>query len=180
MDLIDECALLGAAILSAQKFEFSLYGIVSHLSHLPEAQKEKRFRDLTPEKFLRGNTEDLKVTLGQLEKNFGERLFISTNELEEFIRDRNLIAHNYWRLTKSNIKEGEKLANPEVFLKEFLSRCDQWTSITKGLLYLLIEASAKNEERLSDVNFSEQQFNDIKSYYAHIASRHISQPEKSA
>lgn len=62
MDLIDECALLGAAILSAQKLEFTLYGIVAHLSHLPEAQKEKRFRDLTPERFLRGNIEDLRAS----------------------------------------------------------------------------------------------------------------------
>lgn len=180
MDLIDECALLGASILSAQKLEFALYGIVSHLSHLPEAQKEKRFRDLTPEKFLRGNIEDLKATFGQLETAFGEKLLISTSELKEFISDRNLITHNYWRLTKSNIKDGERLSDPEVFLKGFLGRCDQWASIIRGLLYVLMEAAAKKEERLSEINFSEQQQNDIKAYYAHTAIRHISQTGKPA
>jgi len=81
MNQIEEsAALLGAAMLSAQKLEFALYGIVSYLSHTPEAQKEKRFRDLTPEKFLRGNVEDLKATLGQLETAFGEKLLISTDD----------------------------------------------------------------------------------------------------
>ena len=92
MDLIDECALIGAAILSAQKLEFALYGIVSHLSDL---QGDKRFRDLTPEKFLLGNINDLKVTFGQLEAAFGEKLLISSKDLKDFIKDRNLIAHNY-------------------------------------------------------------------------------------
>ena len=178
MDLIDECALLGASILSAQKLEFALYGIISHLSHLPEAQKEKRFRDLTPEKFLRGNTEDLKATFGQLETAFGEKLFISTDELKKFISDRNLIAHNYWRLVKSNTKDGERLSDPELFLQGFLVRCDQWASVIRGLLYVLMEAAAEKEGRLSEINFSEQQKNDIKAYYAHIAIRYVSQKEK--
>lgn len=180
MDLIDECALLGAAILSAQKLDFALYGIVSHLSHLPEAQKEKRFRNLTPEKFLRGNAEDLRATFGQLETAFVEKLLISTDELKKFISDRNLIAHNYWRLTKSNVKDGDRLSDPEAFLKEFLVRCDQWAGIIRGLLYVLMEAAAEKESRLSEINFNEQQQKDIKTYCAHIAIRHISQAGKPA
>jgi hypothetical protein len=178
MDLIDECALLGASLLSAQKFEFALYGIISHLSHLPEAQKEKRFRDLTPEKFLRGNVEDLKATLGQLEVAFGSRLLISTDELKAFINDRNLIAHNYWRLTKSKIRESEKLADPESFLRGFLERCDQWASIIRGLLYVFMEAAARKENRLSELSFNEQQISDIKAYYAHAAKHLDSQATK--
>lgn len=171
MDLINECARIGAAILSVQKFEFAIYGIVSHLCHLPEAQKDKRFRDLTPEKFLRGNTEDLRVTLGQLENAFGKKLLISTNELTDFIRDRNLIAHNYWRLTKTNIKEGEKLSDPEEFLMDFLVRCNQWTSIVNGLLCLLIKVSATKEDRLQEINFNEQQVSDITAYYDHVSTQ---------
>jgi hypothetical protein len=171
MDIIDECALLGASLLAAQKFEFALYGIVSHLSHLPEAKKEKRFRELTPEKFLRGSSSDLKATLGQLETVFGEVLLLSTNELKIFIRDRNLIAHDYWRLTKSNINGGETLENPDVFLKTFLSQCDNWTSITRGLLYSLMKAAAEKENRLSEINFNEQQNNDILTYYDHVAQK---------
>ncbi|HEY8095850.1 MAG TPA: hypothetical protein VIE65_07100 [Methylobacter sp.] len=175
MDLIDECTLLGASLLAAQKFEFALYGIVSHLSHLPEAQKEKRFRDLTPEKFLHGNIEDLKATLGQLETAFGQKLLISTEELKVFIRHRNLIAHNYWRLTKPDIKNSEKLDDPELFLRRFLESCDKWAAISRGLLYVLIEAAAQKENRLSEINFSEQQRIDVADYYAHAAKQSINE-----
>ncbi len=173
MELIDECALLGAAILSAQKLEFALYGIVAHLSHLPEAQKEKRFRDLTPEKFLRGNVDDLKATLGQLETAFSEKLLISTSDLKDFVRDRNLIAHNYWRLTKSNINGGEKLTDPEAFLRRFLARCDQWASIVRGLLWVLMRATAEKEGRLSELNFNEQQMSDIAAYDAQSSASYV-------
>jgi len=169
MDIIDECALLGASLLAAQKFEFALYGIISHLSHLPEAQKEKRFRELTPEKFLRGSPEDLKATLGQLETAFGDKLLLSTDELRGFIRDRNLIAHNYWRLTRSNIKDAEKLENPNSFLRSFLERCEHWTTITRGLLYVFMKASAEKQNRTSEINFNEQQESDIAAYYGHVA-----------
>ena len=178
MDLIDECVLLGAAILSAQKLEFALYGIVSHLSHLPEAQKEKRFRDLTPEKFLHGNIEDLKVTLGQLETAFGEKLLISTNELKDFIKDRNIIAHSYWRLVKSNINDNDNLADPEAFLRGFITRCDQWVSIVSGLLYVFMKTAAEKEGRLSEIDFNEQQLNDITAYYAHASVSLVAQAGK--
>lgn len=171
MDIIDECTLLGASLLAAQKFEFALYGIVSHLSHLPEAKKEKRFRELTPEKFLHGNVEDLKVTLGQLETAFGKRLLISTEELKNFVSDRNLVAHNYWRLTKANIENSERLENPELFLRSFLEQCNKWTVIVKGLLWSLMKAAAEKEDRLSEVNFDEQQQTEIAAYSAHAANR---------
>ncbi len=173
MDLIDEFALIGGAILSAQRLEFALYGIVSHLSHLPEVQKDKRFRDLIPEKFLRGDVDDLKATFGQLETIVGERLLISTDELKKLIKDRNLIAHNYWRLTKANIKDGEKLSNPEDFLKDFLARCDMWERIFRGFLYIFMMETAKKFGRESEINFSEQQKKDIQDYYALAAIRLI-------
>lgn len=176
MDLLDEYVLIGAAILSAQKLEFALYGIVSHLSHLPEAQKEKRFRDLTPENFLRGNVEDLKATFGQLEAAFGKKLLISTSELKDFIRDRNLIAHNYWRLTKSNIKGGERLSDPELFLRSFLERCDQWTSVFGGLLDVIVIAAAEKEGRLSEIAFTEKQQSNIKAYYAYVHGNSVVLP----
>ena len=169
---IDECILLGGSLLAVQKFEFALYGIISHLPHLPEAQKEKRFRELTPEKFLRGDPEDLKATLGQLETAFGEKLLLSTTELKSLIKDRNLIAHNYWRLTKSNIKSAEKLESPLVFLKTFIERCEYWTTIIRGLLWILMKASAEKENRISEVNFTESQEIEILAYYAH-AAKHL-------
>lgn len=172
MDRVEEWTLLGASLIAAQKVEFVLYGIVSHVTHLPEGQKDKRFRNLTPEKFLRGSRNDLKATLGQLEATFGQRLLLSTDELTKFIQDRNLIAHNYWRLTRSKVKEAEKLENPEAFLRDFLERCEKWETVGKGLLYVLMEAAAKKENRLSEINFNEQQKREVAAYNAH-AAKHL-------
>lgn len=155
-------------MLGAQKLEFSLYGVVAHLSHLNEAQKEKRFRELTPEKFLRGSSDDLKATFGQIEKVFGKRLLISNNELTKFIEDRNLIAHNYWRLTKSKINGSQQLNNPEEFLRNFISRCSYWQHVFNGLIYKLMEATAEKENRLNEINFNDQQRRDIEAYLTHV------------
>lgn len=160
--------LLGASLLGAQKLEFALYGVVAHLSHLDEAQKEKRFRELTPEKFLRGSVEDLKITFGQLEKVFGKKLLISNDELTKFIKDRNLIAHNYWRLTKAEVRGSEKLGNPEAFLKEFISACDCWQKIFNGMLFMLMEAAAKKENRMDEISFTDSQRKDIDTYLQHV------------
>ncbi|MEO0012938.1 MAG: hypothetical protein RLZZ535_1327 [Cyanobacteriota bacterium] len=170
MNSVDEYILLGAAIISAQKLEFALYGIVSHLSHLPEARKEKRFRELTPEEFLRGDMEDLKATLGQISTAFGDTLLMSNEELNQFIKDRNLIAHNYWRLTKTSIRNADKLNDPEAFLKKFITNSDQWTAIVRGLLYKLMEAAAEKEGRTSEISFNEQQIADIATYSAHASA----------
>lgn len=174
----EECALVGAAVLSAQKFEFALYGIVSHLSHLSEAKNEKRFRNLTPEGFLRGNAEEFKATLGQLARGFGDKLLLNTRELEKFVDDRNLIAHNYWRLTKSNIAGSEKLADPEGFLRNFLVRCDRWASIARGLVCLLMQGAADKEGRGSEINFDEQQLVDITAYRNHVAAHFLPMESK--
>ena len=170
MEPFEECALLGGAMLSVQKLEFAFYGIVSFLSHLPEAKKDKRFRNLTLETFLRGNTKDLNATLGQLEAAFGEKLLISGTEFKGFIKDRNLIAHDYWRLTKSNIRDSERLANPEAFLREFLLRCERWTRIFNGLLWILMKGVATKERRLTEIEFTESQLNDIEAYYTYACS----------
>ena len=107
-EVIQECALVGAAIIAAQRVEFLLYGVISHLAGLPEHQNS-RFRTLDPEKFLRGDAKDLKATLGQLVEWFGDKLLLTTEDLDKFVKDRNLIAHNYFRLTKARIKGGDAL-----------------------------------------------------------------------
>ncbi|MFS6536538.1 hypothetical protein V6D52_04450 [Idiomarina loihiensis] len=168
MDPLEECTLLGASLLGAQKLEFALYGVVAHLSHLDEAQKEKRFRELTPEKFLRGSVEDLKITFGQLEKVFGKKLLISNDELIKFIKDRNLIAHNYWRLTKADVKGSEQLNDPETFLKDFVSMCSYWQKVFNGMVFMLMEAAAKKENRTDEVSFTDNQKKDIEAYLKHV------------
>ncbi len=175
MNSSDEYLLLGTALLSAQRLEFALYGIVSHLSHLPEARKEKRFRELTPEKFLRGDVDDLKATFGQILTTFGDTLLIRNEDLNQFIDNRNLIVHNYWRLTQTSIRGTEKLNDPEGFLKKFISDSDKWTTIIKGLLYKLIEAAAEKEGRSSEITFNEQQLTDINNYLNHASANLIIQ-----
>ena len=170
MDDIEECTLLGFSLLEAQKLEFALYGLVSYLSHTKEAKKEKRFRELTPEKFLRGPVEELKITLGQLETAFGKKLLLSNGELKEFIKNRNLIAHNYWRLTKANIKDGERLDNPKDFLINFIDKCAYWQSVTHGLLWMFMKAFAKKENKLDQLNFTEKQEQEMTAYLKHVKS----------
>ena len=170
MDITTECSLLGACLIAVQKVEFNLYGIAAHLSHLPEA-KEKRFRELTPEKFLRGDPNDLKATLGQIEKVFGEKLSISTDELTTFIEQRNLIAHNYYRLTRKSIKGAQQLPNPEEFLRSFLSQCGYWEKVMFGLLSLMLVAAAQKENRENEVQLSEGQVSAIEAYRSHSENR---------
>ena len=138
---VSEYALVGMAIIGAQRVEFLLYGLGSHLVYLPE-YRGKRFRDLDPESFLRGDPKELKETLGGLVKAFGERLLVNEDEIGQFVDHRNLIAHNYWRLTKANLKGGNRLENPEEFLLRFIEQCTHWEKVLKGLLTLTRQEQA--------------------------------------
>ena len=59
----NEMILLSLATLGAQKFEFALYGMTSHLK-----ATDGRFKGLIPEEFLRGDGTKTKATLGILAK----------------------------------------------------------------------------------------------------------------
>ena len=141
MGTMSEFALVGMAIIGAQRVEFLLYGLGSHLVHLPE-YSGKRFRDLEPEMFLRGDTDDLKETLGGLVQAFGDNLLLNKEDISRFVDHRNLIAHNYWRLTKANLKGGNRLENPEEFLVQFIDQCVHWEKVLKGLLTLARQEKA--------------------------------------
>ena len=169
MDLFDEAALVGGCLLCAQKLEFTLYGIVSHLSHLDEAKKEKRFRELTPEAFLRGSVSELKSTFGQIEKVFGNKLMLSSKELDSFLENRNTLVHNYWRLTHTNIRDGESLSNPKDFLNKFLQDAKNLEQIFNGLLWVLEDAFAKKEGRLDEIEKTQGKELQKQSYYEYVA-----------
>ena len=113
-EVLGGCATVGAAILAAQRIEFLLYGIIAHIK--PELkERDKRFRHLTAESFLRGDVSDLRATLGQLAKVYGTEFLLSADDLEAFVKNRNLIVHDYWRLTKGRIRDGQTLENPMAF-----------------------------------------------------------------
>lgn len=163
-----EMALLGTAVLVAQKFEFAFYGIVAHLSHLPEAQQEKRFRDLKPEAFLRGEPSDLKATLGQLATRFGKPLLLASNELDQLVVDRNLIAHNYWREFHTDIRSVGRRRDAEQFLTRFISRAEHLLKVISGLLTRLRIEAAVKEGREGEVTFSEDDLANMVLHLGHI------------
>ena len=75
----DTLTLLGLAILQAQRLEFALYGLAAHFSHLPEAQKDQRFANLSAKDFLSADPEKRKrrkATFGQITKTFGDRFLL--------------------------------------------------------------------------------------------------------
>ena len=142
-----EFTLVGMAIIGAQRVEFLLYRLGSHLAYLPD-YRGKRFRELDPEMFLGGNPKNLRETLGGLIQAFGDKLLLDEEEIRQFVEDRNLIAHNYWRLTKANLRGGHRLNNPEEFLVRFIEKCVHWEKVLKGLLALARQeaTTGKGEE----------------------------------
>ena len=153
-EIIWEATLLGLAMLGAQRVEFALYGVVSHLTILTDS-KRKEFRTLTPEKFLRGNGEDCKATLGLLVHESGDRLLLTTEDLEKFVRNRNLIAHDFWRLAHIRIRGGRRLEDPEAFLNQFIEDCLRWDRILQGLIATMRHASAEKLGRV--INISDEE-----------------------
>lgn len=165
---VREMALLGTAVLLAQKFEFALYGIAAHLSHLPEAQQEKRFRELKPEAFLRGDPSDLKATLGQLVARFGKPLLLASNELDQFVADRNLIAHNYWRTFHANIDGVRRRQGAEQFLTRFISLADHLLKVVSGLLTSLRIEAALQEGREGDITLGGDDLANMLLHLGHV------------
>ncbi|WP_367348782.1 hypothetical protein [Sphingobium yanoikuyae] len=169
---VREMTLLGTSLILAQKFEFALYGIVAHLSHIPEAQQEKRFRELTPEAFLRGDPSDLKATLGQLAAKFGKPLLLSSNELDKLVEDRNLIAHNYWRTFHADIDGICRRQDAEPFLTRFISLTEHLLKVISGLLARLRVEAALKEHRETEINLGDDDLVNMLLHFGHV-HRHL-------
>ncbi len=121
----NEHALLGASLLASQKVELALFTVISKLAKaLSKEQQQSLVLDL--DTFLREKPSEQASTLSLYEQTFGEQLPLKTNELNDFIYHRNLVTRGFWRVTGADVKGGEKLANPELYLKEFLAKCEYW------------------------------------------------------
>lgn len=172
-EVLEECATIGAAVLAAQRVEFLLYGLISHVK--PELKRGgKRFEDLTPESFLRADPSNLRATLGQLTKAYGPKFLLSADDLAVFVKNRNLIAHDYWRLTKARIQDGRALENPMPFLQEFLNDCSRWERILQGLLAIMRLSIARRtggEQQLAltqeDLDYMDQYSQHVQSHLVH-------------
>lgn len=138
--------LLGTAIFRAQRVEFLLYGIASHLSHLDVAKTDKVFSKITARDFLSDDpkTERLrKATLGHVYKLFGDKLLISGLPFDLLVKERNFFVHDFFRSLKGNSNDDEYTQR----LKTFIDLVDITEKALKGLLSNFMEASAKKEGR---------------------------------
>ena len=124
-----DLALLGSALIEAQKVEFSLYQVITQLTAEHSCEKEKKVLSITPEAFLKGSPKELELTLSLYEQVFGDKLPLKANEIKDLVSYRNLISNNFWRVTGADVKGGEKLANPNAYLQSFLAKCELWTTI---------------------------------------------------
>ncbi|MFA0058003.1 MULTISPECIES: hypothetical protein [Vibrio] len=123
--ITNEHALLGASLLASQKVELALFSVISKLAKaLSKEQQQSLGLDL--DTFLREKPSEQATTLSHYEQAFGELLPLKANELSDFIYHRNLVTRGFWRVTGADVKGGEKLANPELYLKEFLAKCEYW------------------------------------------------------
>ena len=172
-----EIYLLGAAVYISQRIEFALYGIASHVAHLDVAKKDKHFRELSAEKFLRGDIAEQKATLGRIVNLFGDAFLIKTNELAKFISDRNLIVHNYSRVFVSPPKGVEKRTDGKEFLSIFIHRAERFDKIVRGLLYELMVAAAAKEGRTNELVHNEA-IAEATAVYRKHAARYLTERNK--
>jgi len=124
--LSNEHALLGAALLAAQKVEFSLYTVIAQLVSTDSNVHERQAIELNIDTFLKGNSNELSLILDLYYQVFGSKIPLAKAEVSDFVFNRNLISRNYWRATGADVKCGEKLGNPELYLSEFITKCDVW------------------------------------------------------
>ena len=124
--LSNEHALLGAALLASQKVEFSLYTVIAQLVTTDSNEHERQAIELNADTFLKGNSNDLSLVLDLYYQVFGSKIPLTKAEVSDFVFNRNLISRNYWRATGADVKGGEKLGNPELYLSEFTAKCEAW------------------------------------------------------
>lgn len=177
-DGMREMTLLGYAVFTAHKIEFALYGIISHLSHHPAAQKDKRLRELSGEKFLRGDASELKVTFGQLVNIFGDAVLIASSDLDKFIADRNLITHNYFRHFRTTFAStANRDAAAVEFLSDFLIRGQQFLQVVEGLLLVVLGAFAEKAGRVDELAYTAEGVAKRQAYIDYVARHRVASNE---
>ncbi len=167
-----ELTLLGACVYSVQKFEYGLYGLASHYSHISEAKNNRAFKNLDPEKFLRGDLSDFRATLGQISGTFGNEFHLKSEFLDGFLEKRNLIVHRIWRLTHDR-KDEAPFSDLGEFLQDFLLECEEWIKIFRGLLSLIIEGAWIKSDKQEKFIRSEQDAECVKAFEDFLGAKFI-------
>lgn len=164
----DVFLLLGKGLFHAQRVEFILYGIASHMGHLDEAKKDKRFANITAKDFLSDAPEKRKLrtaTLGGVYKLFGDKLLLSGLPFDLFVQERNFFAHEFFRALSRNPNITEHLKR----LNDFIDLAELTEKALKGLLSELMEASAKKEGREDEFQIQPDDADNRKYYKAFVA-----------
>lgn len=164
----DVFLLLGKGLFHAQRVEFILYGIASHMGHLDEAKKDKRFAKITAKDFLSDAPEKRKLrtaTLGSVYKLFGDKLLLSGLPFDLFVQERNFFAHEFFRALSRNPNMSEHLKR----LNDFIDLAGLTEKALRGLLSELMEASAKKEGREGEFQILQDDEDNRKYYKAFVA-----------
>lgn len=143
---VDEAAMLGAAILEVQKFEFVFYGLAAHV-----ANENDKKRGYSGEAFLRGDLKKFKKTLGLISKNYAEKFLIDNSELEKLIKNRNILCHNYYRMFHTTIKGGEVIENPMRFLTEIFELSNRYSSALLGFIAIVNTNESYSKMELKNI-----------------------------
>lgn len=98
-----------------------IYGLAAHFPQNADKLLKKRLESTTPEEFLRGDVSKLTITLGQLAKGFGPALGLNEAMIEQYIEDRNVVAHSFYRLFHMKIDGAEPRENPVQWLRHFIA-----------------------------------------------------------
>lgn len=128
----DELVLLGAALLSVQRFELALHGLAAHIP------KENN-KNWNGEEFLRGDQSNFKQTLGMLKAVYAKELLLNDEDLDKLVKYRNILCHNYFRMTHAGVKNGNKLDDPIKFLEELIGLSNRYTSAILGLIASIMQ-----------------------------------------
>lgn len=134
---------LGAAVIQIQIAEYAMLGAISHLKETILI-KDKRFKDLNPQRFLSNDPIDKvyrKQTLGVIIEFLKSNVKIfNLDDLEIYLSNRNDLVHNYWRIYLSHNRFNDRTEKVKA-LKFALSVYQdslKWSSIFKGFIYEMV------------------------------------------
>ncbi|HRG18592.1 MAG TPA: hypothetical protein PLP39_05850 [Flavobacterium lutivivi] len=142
----------GITLLSIQKTEFILQGIVSHFNQ-DLLERNKNFKNLTPRAFLDNDDDSKKKrkqTLGTILRFLTDSTdLFEYEELSEYIGKRNLFIHSFWRdfLSNGRSSKQEEIYNTLSFTIELLKLDIKWQHIFQGMLFEFAKTIAENHNR---------------------------------
>lgn len=171
--------LLGLAIVAAQKVEFVLYGIASHLPHV---SKDTKFRKLTASDFLSTDPKTRKLrkaTLGSLAGEYGGKLMLPSHRLEVYVQDRNTIVHEFWREVVGGKGTGA-IKEPRQLLIGFIEESEEWIAALRGLLSFLQEEAAKRRKGSAEYKLTEADKKYRESYLEFVSQTFALTPDPAA